>query len=164
MGSGRLPVVAVRAARVGDLDGVVAIERVSFGDPWPEQAFHDAVGDPGLVFLVASDESCTLGYVVGWFVAGEGEIANLAVAPAVRGRGIGGALLDAALASGTHVGTEAIYLEVRESNAAARALYGSRGFEVIGRRPGYYRSPVEDAIVLRKACSGSDSGRSDSVG
>ena len=154
----------MRAAHVDDLEAIVAIERLSFGDPWPERAFRDALGDPGLVFLVASDGESAVGYVIGWFVAGEGEIANLAVAPAVRGRGIGGALLDAALALGSGVGTEAVFLEVRESNAAARALYRSRGFEVVGRRQGYYRSPVEDAIVLRKSCSGSASGRSDSVG
>ena len=47
-------------------------------------------------------------------------------------------------------GIEAVYLEVRDSNQRARQLYRSRGFEEVGRRRGYYRRPVEDAIVLRR--------------
>ena len=43
-----------------------------------------------------------------------------------------------------------MFLEVRESNVAARALYASRGFSAVGRRRGYYRHPVEDALVLRR--------------
>jgi ribosomal-protein-alanine N-acetyltransferase len=88
---------------------------------------------------------------VAWFAADEGEIANLAVREPTRRRGIGAALLDAALAEGTRRGAANMYLEVRESNEAARRLYASRGFEEIGRRRRYYRHPVEDAIVLRRA-------------
>src|SRR5207253_2646093 len=92
-----------------------------------------------------------LGYVVAWFAADEGEIANLAVDPPARGRGLGAALLDAALAEASGRGVTAVYLEVRESNATARRLYASRGFVEVGRRRGYYRKPPEDAIVLRCA-------------
>jgi ribosomal-protein-alanine N-acetyltransferase len=59
-------------------------------------------------------------------------------------------LLDAALAEARARGADEIFLEVRNSNAPARALYGSRGFKEVGRRPNYYRRPVEDAIVLRR--------------
>jgi ribosomal-protein-alanine N-acetyltransferase len=87
---------------------------------------------------------------VAWFVTDEGEIANLAVDPARWGGGVGKILLDAALAEGARRGAESVYLEVRESNARARRLYASRGFEEVGRRKGYYRRPAEDAIVLRR--------------
>ena len=90
------------------------------------------------------------GYVVAWFVADEGEIANLAVDPSGWGSGIGKALLDAALDEGERRGAAAVYLEVRDSNARARRLYQSRQFEEVGRRRGYYQRPVEDAIVLRR--------------
>ena len=90
------------------------------------------------------------GYVVAWFVADEGEIANLAVDPAGWGTGVGRALLDAALAEGERRGAAAVYLEVRDSNDRARRLYRSRDFEEVGRRRGYYQRPVEDAIVLRR--------------
>jgi [ribosomal protein S18]-alanine N-acetyltransferase len=72
------------------------------------------------------------------------------VAPEVRGQGVGARLLDDALAAARRNGATAAYLEVRDSNAAARALYASRGFEQVGRRRNYYRKPVEDALVMRR--------------
>lgn len=91
------------------------------------------------------------GYVVARAVADEGEILNLAVAPAGRRHGVGRALVRAVLhALGTR-GVRDVFLEVRESNAAARALYAAHGFREVGRRPRYYRRPAEDAIILRAA-------------
>ena len=81
--------------------------------------------------------------------ADEGEILNLAVAPPGRRRGLGRALVRGVLDALTSRGARAIYLEVRESNAPARALYAAHGFREVGRRKQYYRRPVEDAIVLR---------------
>src|SRR5215207_2931875 len=129
--------LVVRPATAADLDAVMAIERASFGDPWPDRAFADSLRDAGLSFLVASVGGEVAGYVIAWFVVDEGEIANLAVRPASRGRGIGKALLDAALGLGRARGTLATFLEVRESNVVARALYASRRFEEIGRRRVY---------------------------
>src|SRR5436309_1957910 len=63
------------------------------------------------------------GYVVAWLAADEAEIANLAVAPSLRGLGVGAALLDASLREVARRGASAVYLEVRESNVAARGLY-----------------------------------------
>jgi ribosomal-protein-alanine N-acetyltransferase len=80
----------------------------------------------------------------------EGEIADLAVAPSARRRGVGGALLDRVVRDAAASGVGALYLEVRESNAGAIALYRSRGFGAVGRRRGYYRHPSEDALVLRR--------------
>jgi len=91
------------------------------------------------------------GYVVAWFAADEGEIANLAVSPSAWGGGVGRALLGAALDVASSRGASAVYLEVRDSNERARRLYRSNGFEEVGRRRRYYRRPVEDAIVLRRA-------------
>ena len=141
----------VRTARAADLEAVVAIERASFADPWAPRAFSDALADEGLLFLVAEGEQGVAGYVIAWFVAGDGEIANIAVAPSARGHGIGAALLDAALRAGRDCGTRSVFLECRESNAVARALYASRRFVEVGRRRGYYRLPTEDAIVLKRS-------------
>jgi ribosomal-protein-alanine N-acetyltransferase len=63
-------------------------------------------------------------------------------------------LLDAALADARSRGAAVVYLEVRDSNAAARALYLSRGFSEVGRRRSYYRRPVEDAVVMRRPLDG----------
>jgi ribosomal-protein-alanine N-acetyltransferase len=103
-------------------------------------------------FAVAEDTITgrLLGYIVTWFVVEEGEIANLAVSDDARRTGIGARLLDHALDVARERAATVVFLEVRESNAAARALYASRGFEVAGRRAKYYRKPIEDALVLRR--------------
>lgn len=79
-------------------------------------------------------------------------MANIAVDPAFQGTGLGGRLLDAAVAAAEAEQCDAVWLEVRMSNEPAKRLYRSRAFEAIGRRKGYYRAPVEDALVLRRAC------------
>lgn len=140
----------VQPARLLDVPAIVEIERAVFSDPWSAQSFREALGHPAVYFSCACrDDGDVLGYVVAWFVADEGEIANLAVARAAWGAGIGRALLDAALLEAVSREVTAVYLEVRESNERARRLYESRDFEQVGRRRGYYRRPVEDAIVLR---------------
>jgi ribosomal-protein-alanine N-acetyltransferase len=132
---------------------VAAIEQACFSDPWSEGSFRQAIDNPGVFFRVATEGAGgrVVGYVVAWFAADEGEIANVAVAPSARGRGIGGLLLDAAIAAAALHGAEALYLDVRESNTRARAMYDSRGFVEVGRRRRYYRRPSEDAIVLRRS-------------
>jgi len=143
--------VSIDTAQKDDVAAISEIERAAFSDPWSARSFRDALEHPSVYFGCArSDAGEVLGYVVAWFVADEGEIANLAVAPEGWGRGIGRALLDAALAEATQRGIESVYLEVRDSNARARRLYQSSGFEEVGRRSKYYRRPVEDAIVLRR--------------
>lgn len=143
--------LAVRPARLVDVPAVLEIERTVFSDPWSAQSFREALGHPAVYFsCVRRDEGELLGYVVAWFIADEGEIANLAVARSAWGAGIGRALLDAALTEAASRGVTAVYLEVRESNERARRLYQSSKFQEVGRRRGYYRRPVEDAIVLRR--------------
>ncbi len=156
--------VRIRPATAADLDGVVAIERVSFSDPpWSRASFASLVRDPQAQFLVATLDatdatagqrlgrptiSSVVGYVVTWVAADEGDLSNLAVVPEMRRRGLGGRLLDAAIAGAQAAGVRALYLEVRESNATALRLYASRRFATVGRRQRYYRQPVEDALIL----------------
>jgi ribosomal-protein-alanine N-acetyltransferase len=143
--------VSIDVARRDDIVAITELEREAFSDPWSARSFRDALEHPAVYFGCArSDGGAVLGYVVAWFVADEGEIANLAVSPAGWGGGIGRALLDAALAEAGHRRIDSVYLEVRDSNERARRLYQSRGFEEVGRRKAYYRRPVEDAIVLRR--------------
>ena len=157
MGSGTRPAAArltrahIRPASEQDLAEVVALEQSCYADPWPSTAFASLPDNTRVFFAVAAaPRNRVAGYVVAWYVMDEGELANLAVAPELRGQGIGKALLDAMLADARSRGTSDVYLEVRESNTAARKLYGTRGFVEIGRRKGYYRSPVEDALILRR--------------
>jgi [ribosomal protein S18]-alanine N-acetyltransferase len=144
--------IAVAAATTQDLLEVCALERVCYDDPWPSSAFVALPGNQRVYFAVArwADGGRLAGYVIGWHVMDEAELANLAVEPSARGRGIGARLLAAMLADAQARGATRIFLEVRESNVAARKLYESQGFEQVGRRSRYYSSPVEDALVLRR--------------
>jgi ribosomal-protein-alanine N-acetyltransferase len=144
----RAPIV-LRAARGADIEAVLAIETASFADPWSQSAFLELLDDPRVAFLIADAGGAVRGYVVAWFVLDEGEIGNLAVHADARRQGVGARLLDGAIAAVRKARVEALYLEVRDSNLAARALYASRGFVEVGRRREYYRKPKEDALVLR---------------
>lgn len=104
--------------------------------------------------LVAERVDELVGYVVGREVAGTGEILNLAVAPGARRHGLGRRLLEAGVDALAARGAEEIFLEVRESNLGARALYASAGFRPVGQRSGYYRYPSENAVVLRLPLGG----------
>ena len=134
---------------------VHAIEQVVFTDPWSMRDFNDCINADAR-FLVAetNDEASVIGYVVALEAADEGEILNLAVAPEGRRHGVGSALVEHVLATLYDRGIRQVYLEVRESNAAARALYAGHGFREVGRRAQYYRRPVEDAIILRVSVAG----------
>lgn len=159
--------VHVRPATPSDVDAIGRIEQVAFSDPWAPSAFTSLLGYAHVLFLVAERDERgpaaaihdaarprheVVGYVVAWIAADEAEIANVAVAPTLRGRGVGAALLDAALDRATARGVTSVYLEVRESNAPARRLYESRRFTEVGRRRNYYRRPQEDALLLRREC------------
>jgi ribosomal-protein-alanine N-acetyltransferase len=153
--------VRLRRAVTADVGSVHEIERAAFSDPWSRGSFASLVSDPRALFAVAvapggaapadgaHGAGAVLGYAVATFVVEQAELANLATAPAARRRGVGGLLLDEVIREAVTRGTRELFLEVRESNRAARALYASRGFVQVGRRRGYYRRPVEDALVLR---------------
>ena len=94
------------------------------------------------------------GYVFCREVAGESELLNLAVDPGLRRGGVGRMLLAAAIEWLTTRGARETFLEVRASNVAAIALYEEVGFRAVGRRPGYYQRPPEDAILYRRPGAG----------
>ncbi|HTL96254.1 MAG TPA: ribosomal protein S18-alanine N-acetyltransferase [Gemmatimonadaceae bacterium] len=142
--------IRVRFATASDIDRVVQLETEAFSDAWTRSSFEHVLTDTRSLFAVAcGDDGLVHGYVVAWYVADEGEIANLAVASTSRRRGIGGMLLDTALDTARTRDAASVYLEVRDSNENARSLYASRGFEQVMRRRRYYRSPTEDALVLK---------------
>jgi ribosomal-protein-alanine N-acetyltransferase len=142
----------LRPATEADLAEVTRIEKSSFADPWTEESFRRLLGVAPAIFLVAlfPPDEAVAGYVVAFSLAEDGELLNVAVDPKFRGKGLAGQMVDAVLIELGARGVRAAFLEVRESNSAARALYESRGFIEIGRRSNYYRRPVEDALVLRR--------------
>jgi len=94
------------------------------------------------------------GALLGWscflLVVDEAELLKIAVVPAWRRQGIGRALLQDVFTSAARAGARRLFLEVRQRNLAARELYRKMGFTEIGRRPGYYDNPPDDALVLEK--------------
>jgi len=142
----------LRPAIESDLSHVAQIEKSSFADPWSVESFRRLLGVAPAIFLVAlfPPDQAVAGYAVAFSVEEDGELLNVAVDPMFRGKGLAGQMLDAVLIELGARGVRAAFLEVRESNTAARALYESRGFVEIGRRSKYYRRPVEDALVLRR--------------
>lgn len=136
-----------------DLGVVLAIERRCFASPWPPSAFEEELTSSHGRCLVAREaergaEGPPLGYVMFWILHDELLINNVAVDPEQRRKGIGGRLIGTALSEGRAARCRTAYLEVRRSNVNAIHLYRRFGFQVIGKRRGYYSDTREDALVM----------------
>lgn len=132
----------------GDDPAVLArLHAASFPDAWDEKAIAALLATPG-TFAHWNDD----GFVLARVAAQEGEILTLAVNPPARGKGLGRALLTAALDKAAQMGAQAVFLEVGADNPAALALYAALGFVRVGDRKGYYRG--RDALVLRLSLPG----------
>jgi [ribosomal protein S18]-alanine N-acetyltransferase len=139
----------VRPAWPADAQVLAALERRCFSDPWSGESFREALASPHSFGIVAECRGEIAGYLIGRAILGSGEILNLAVAPEWRRRRVARQLLDGGLDELAARGVEEVFLEVRESNVGAQALYLGAGFRPVGHRPAYYRSPREDALILR---------------
>ena len=140
----------LRPATPRDIDAIAAIERTAFSDPWSPTSFAGLLRSPRALLSVAEDaQRAVAGYSVLLLAGPDADLANLAVAPKSRGRGIGRLLLSGVLDAARAAGVQYVYLEVRDSNERAIALYMAAGFGQFGRRRRYYKDPVEDARVLR---------------
>jgi ribosomal-protein-alanine N-acetyltransferase len=152
----RDPVAAkIRAFSETDAAAAAEILRASpEASQWTEWGFRELLGWGGLLALASEDDGKVNGFIIGRQVAEEAEILNLAVVPAKRRRGEGGALLKAALDEFRARHVSRVFLEVRESNRSAIAFYGGHGFSKTGRRTGYYQYPEEAAIVMEMRLAG----------
>jgi len=134
-----------------DLPAVLAIERVSFPNPWHESTFRGEIQNRSLSFplvMVQTEDNQVVGYIIFWQIGDEVQVNNIAIHPDFRRRGLGETLLRHALARAKQQGANYVSLEVRQSNFAAQALYRKLGFQSLGVRRFYYSNPAEDAIVM----------------
>ncbi len=115
---------------------------------WSKEALENSLENRGTLALVSEQAGELAGLIVGGKVGDEGEIFNLAVKVEQRRRGLGKALVEKILDEWSVPAVARIFLEVRESNSAALALYDGLGFRRVGRRARYYSDPAEDALVL----------------
>lgn len=133
------------------LDEVADLERICFSTPWSRNMLAEELDNACSAFLVAlDDDDSVVGYAGLLVIADEGYITNIAVRPESRRGGVAGQLLDVFLNFAEANQLAFLTLEVRESNYAAIALYGSRGFRSAGRRKNYYEHPKEDAIIMTR--------------
>lgn len=143
------PDFRIRAMLGADLPRVMEIENACFSTPWKEPTFRSLMRRTDTDLFVAEQDGRVAGYAACWTVIDQSELGNVAVADEARGRGIGGALVDAVIARVRERGAGEVFLEVRESNRSAQSIYRERGFVVVGRRRSYYAHPTEDALVMR---------------
>ena len=145
----------IRPATPADTPRLAELERICFSDPWSPASLREMVSAAHTVGLVALVGDAVAGYAIARWAADSGEILNLAVTPKHRREGIAAHLIDALLEELRCRKVREVFLEVRESNGPARALYKAKGFGVAGMRRAYYRYPTEDALVLRLPLDGS---------
>jgi ribosomal-protein-alanine N-acetyltransferase len=141
---------SVRPATPDDAAQIIEVERACFHDAWSAAGIHKILGDEKSLVYVAEEGKQIVGYAAAWTISDEGEITRVAVLEAQRGRGLGRALLQHTQNECVRRGATLIFLEVRESNVAARTLYARCGWIEVGRRKRYYQDG-EDALVLRLA-------------
>ena len=142
--------VLVRPMTEADLPRVLEIENASFPDPWTEGIFRSSLSDELETWFAAEKDGLLAGYAGMQSVLDEGYIDNIAVDPGLRRAGIASALLNAMEVAAKARQLAFLSLEVRAGNAPAIALYTRFGFQSIGKRPGYYLSPKEDALIMTK--------------
>ncbi len=129
---------------------VAALEKLCFSEPWSENSLTSELVNPLSLWLVALDGDRVAGYVGSQSVMGETDMMNVAVDPNYRRKGVAAALIEELVCQLKDNGNYRLTLEVRASNEPAEQLYKKLGFVQVGRRPNYYRSPKEDALILRK--------------
>lgn len=129
---------------------IAQLEKMCFSSPWSERSIESELTNPLALWLVAVDNDRVAGYVGSQSVMGEADMMNLAVDPEYRRMGVGKKLVEKLIDALSEEAVHSLTLEVRASNAGAISLYEKMGFQQVGRRPGYYSNPKEDALILRK--------------
>ena len=141
--------VVVEPMGIEDVAAVHEIERLSFRTPWPAYAFEQELKGNRLArYVVARAGDRVVGFAGIWMMVDEAHITTFSVHPDWRRQQIGRQLLLNLAEVSSAIGARRMTLEVRASNLAAQGLYRAFGFDVAGRRPGYYTDDGEDALIM----------------
>ncbi|HNQ63016.1 MAG TPA: ribosomal protein S18-alanine N-acetyltransferase [Syntrophorhabdaceae bacterium] len=138
----------IREMMENDLDKVLETERLSFISPWTKNMFRETYLSPITANFVININESIVGYIMLYSVEDEAHIMNLAIHPDYRRKGYGSNLVAHIIEYSTARDIYNFFLEVREGNVDAQRLYKRFGFEVIGKRKGYYMETKEDALVM----------------
>lgn len=140
--------IFIRQADLTDVPAMARIERESFDSPWSaKEITKDVMAGGGVYVAVALEGEERVGYAECRNIAGEAQIYNIAIAPEMRGRGVGEALLRHVISVAEDQGCRLVTLEVKAGNDAAMKLYDKLGFREVGRRSRYYPGD-KDAILM----------------
>ncbi len=142
--------MTIRSMEERDLDQVADLEQENFSVPWKRRDFQTYLDREEGLFLVLAEEEKVLGYMGVILAPPEGDITNVSVSRAARGRGIGTALVKEMLRRTEERGVHTLFLEVRKSNETAIRLYRREGFREVGLRKNYYEKPSEDALIFTR--------------
>jgi ribosomal-protein-alanine N-acetyltransferase len=148
--------IRIRTMTEADVGAAMAIAATLKDAPrWDARAYQAAVdrarGNHGIALLAEESQSAPAGFIIAGLLPPEAEIESIAVRAALQRRGVARRLFAAFEAEAQRLGSSLILLEVRPSNAVARAFYQSLGFTEIARRPAYYANPVEEALLMSRA-------------
>ncbi|MBQ2810153.1 MAG: ribosomal protein S18-alanine N-acetyltransferase [Clostridia bacterium] len=143
--------IVIREANSIDIENIAYIEEECFSTPWSAKSLFESFSHTPWHFFVAECDGRVVGYGGVYLILDEGQISNIAVLPAFRGKQIGFKILDRIITLCKNEGCAKITLELRKSNTIARSLYEKCGFVAVGERPNFYSSPCESAILMDKS-------------
>lgn len=140
----------LRKAGRDDIPSVLKAETLSFSDPWTEGMLLSSLENGIELTLLTDEDGATVGYsVLDLRAEGEAELHRIAVLPSHRGKGLSRLLMDKMIADAKNKRADGIFLEVRSKNAPAVGLYEKYGFVRLGTRRSYYKSPADDALIMK---------------
>jgi len=131
-----------------DLDAVALLEQECFSAPWSRNSLMESLARPEYTFLVAQADEQVIGYAGMVRTLDEADVTDVAVFSQHRGQGAGKMLVEGLKDEARAQGVAVIYLEVRQSNAGAIALYRGCGFTENGLRKNFYENPTENALLF----------------
>lgn len=137
----------IRSIQKEDIQKIAELEKLCFTDPWSLADFEGAFLSSVTNGLVALEDGELVGYGLIAIVLEDADVANIAVSPLHRKKGLGKRLLEGLLKTAKEKGVQRVFLEVRVSNTPAILLYKGFGFETVNVRKKYYPDG-EDAYLM----------------
>ena len=134
-----------------DIPAVHSLETLCFPDPWSQKGLRDTLRESSSCFFGVWEGNTLCGYLNATWILDEVNINRICTHPAFRRRGIAAAMIGKLEDFCRLRGIDNMFLEVRESNAPARAFYVRMGFKEIGCRPNFYDNPAEDAVLMARS-------------
>jgi len=144
-----MPDLLIEKLKSTDIPALLEIEKQEFSSPWDEEMFRQEVEnrDVSRSYVVVEGKRL-VGYFVSWFFGERVHLLNIAVAAPHKRKGIGSRMLKFLIDMAEREQKRVVTLEVREGNTGAISFYQGFGFEIIGKKEGYYREDDEDAILM----------------